>query len=317
MRKSTLRCCAGAALLLAASSGAGAASVYSSGVITNTNPSIYWDLEETTGTTAADQATARPAASGALTPLNNGTYVNATLGQFGPRPSDGFAAMEPESRTPSANNAPSFVTVNDQIGAVEYTSLATAAGVGTGQYTMQAWFNSSAAYNNKALSYFLSRGVGTGTTANTELRDSIAVGGNAIASGKLVYYQGGSNGIIGTGTTTLNANTWYHAAMVRNGDAVTVYLNGNQEFSTNAPWLGGTGDRFTAANRTDYPAFESMAGNVGLGIEGRVDEVAVWDRALSASEVSALYTSAVPEPASAGLLATGLLGLAGRGRHRA
>jgi hypothetical protein len=57
---------------------------------------------------------------------------------------------------------------------------------------------------------------------------------------------------------------------------------------------------------------------VGRDFDGMIDEVAVFDYALNAGQVSQLYATAVPEPATSALLGAGtiVMCLAGRRRQR-
>ena len=297
-----------AGVLLLAATGAAANSIYSNAVITTTNPALYWDLEEQSGSTAFDLA-------GVSGGANNGTYLNASLDGLGPQAPQ-YAAMEPDADPADPqNNAGVFVAGNN--GSVFYNSLATTAGVDVADYSAQAWFNVSEPLNSNILWYVLGRG--NGTTQNADQRDSVGVGGSYtgenVQPSKLFFFPGNSyGGGVASGTTTLLENTWYHVVLVREGDDVTVYLNGEEEISTTLAWNDNPGsptlgERFTAGNRVDHLS-------LSLGITGNVDEVAVWDEALTAEQVQGLYTLAVPEPSTGLLVAGALLGLASARRRR-
>lgn len=255
----------------------------------NTNPTVYWRLDEPVGTTARDS-------SGSF----NGAYYAPAgmlaLGAPGPRPSDGVYAMN------EANLAP---TASGEAGGVEYTSLSTTAGIPTGSYSYQMWFNSSVSnWSDETLQYLFTRANSTG---GSDRRDAVYIGGdyNAAADrGKLALMSGGSTSVT-FGNRVLDPNRWYHLTYVRNdyedpenpgtmlGD-VKLYLNGKLEITTTDPWQTGTGDYFTAGNRTDrHPS---------LGLKGRFDEVVLWDRPLGEAEAKNLYLGALGSPYLASVL---------------
>ncbi len=261
----------------------------------NTNPTVYWRLDEPVGTTARDS---RGSFDGVYYdrqyPANPPAGM-LTLGTPGPRPSDGVYAMSEANLAPDATG---------QAGRVEYTSLTTTAGIPTGSYSYQMWFNSSASsWNDHSLQYLFTRG---NDTTDVGRRDAVYIGGsaNAVADrGKLALLAGG----VGTawGARVLDANRWYHLTFVRNdyedpensgamiGD-VKVYLNGNLEVQSTFPWQGGAGNYFTAGTRTDrHPS---------LGLEGRFDEVVLWDRPLGEAEAKNLYLGALGSPYLASVL---------------
>ena len=88
-----------------------------------------------------------------------------------------------------------------------------------------------------------------------------------------------------TGSTTLSTSTWYHAAFTRTGSTCTTYLNGSQEGAV-------TDSEFSVALGSTF-----MLGtfkNVASYLDGFLDELAVWDVALDADAVTAIYNSGVP-----------------------
>jgi len=102
---------------------------------------------------------------------------------------------------------------------------------------------------------------------------------------------GGTNGVPGTlvfgalaGRTAIKPKTWHHVALVRDRSRVAVYLNGNTE-----PEIAGE-------------AAPDASPNVALGgrsdaeatLEGRIDEVAIYNRALSFQEIRRHYELAGP-----------------------
>lgn len=271
--------CAGVALLPAPRVLAG--SVYSASVINQTQPVIYWDMDTFGGNFATDLS---PFGSPTAATTGEKTF-NAVFSGAGPNPTGGFPSM-------NLNNIALTVDGNQDTIVNQGTAGNTlpGAGVGTTAYSAQVWFNSSVAFNTRTHSYVLGRGE---TYPNSSPWDCVAVGGTAGYTGTLFYYNGqdGSPAIV-PGTHTLIPNTWYHLLFVRNGNTVQGYLNGVLEFSGTAAWPGGAnpGDKITFGGRADYFA----AGKGHLTFQGRVDEAAVWDRALSAQEAAQLYQSALP-----------------------
>jgi hypothetical protein len=101
---------------------------------------------------------------------------------------------------------------------------------------------------------------------------------------------------------------------------------------------GGTFDLFfdgtKAATRTDFPPIQATSMPLLIGkrndldgrgfpVDGRIDETAIWTRALSDGELAALYNggrgmvlTVVPEPSSLTLLGLGLLASLSIGRWR-
>jgi hypothetical protein len=86
------------------------------------------------------------------------------------------------------------------------------------------------------------------------------------------------------GTSTLPSNTWTHLAMTYDGTAVRLYVNGTQVSSTPA-----SGALLTSTQPL------TIGGDpiYGQGFEGLIDEVRVYDRALSANEIKADMNAAI------------------------
>jgi hypothetical protein len=96
-----------------------------------------------------------------------------------------------------------------------------------------------------------------------------------------------------TTTATFNDGQWHNFVFVRQGSEITaVYIDGtNQEISTESVGtvtsVANTGDLVLGA-RADFLA----------PFTGAIDDVAIWDRALTAGEISALYYGANASEAS-------------------
>ena len=107
--------------------------------------------------------------------------------------------------------------------------------------------------------------------------EHLGLGGSACSAGKLIYLQGSAPPL--AGRTTIRRWTWYQVALVRTAGNVRLYLNGDPNPEIDAripgqapPWtgewfFGGRSDR-----RSSW--------------EGRLDEIALFDRSLSAAEIA-------------------------------
>jgi hypothetical protein len=93
------------------------------------------------------------------------------------------------------------------------------------------------------------------------------------------YYSGSFHGIDTDGLLT--DGTWYHVVVTDDGTTVKQYINGSVQSAT------------MASGTIDYTSFVGfLLGRTGSGADGltgAIDEVGVWTRALSGSEVTQLY----------------------------
>ena len=111
-------------------------------------------------------------------------------------------------------------------------------------------------------------------TANSNQMFGLITSGNA--PGKL-YFYGHSNDL--AGTTTIQPDTWYHGAVTHDGSTLRLYMNGQLDASspkTLDTVLDGNG--LTIGYRNGSSLWE-----------GLMDEVQVFDRALSAEEIAAIH----------------------------
>ena len=113
--------------------------------------------------------------------------------------------------------------------------------------------------------------------------DHLGIGGTAHA-GKLVFLSSrrGEPGKLAAGNTKLQRWDWHHVTLVRDGHTVRIYLNGNPQPEIE---VSSTSD---AILRLDHLFFGGRCDNQS-NWEGRLDEVTVFNRALSADEIDNLY----------------------------
>jgi hypothetical protein len=117
------------------------------------------------------------------------------------------------------------------------------------------------------------------------------------------------NGMIESGVWTFIATTITYAAGTGGGDLWTTYINGVQVASGTMPGTStGTYPNETATSG----AFIGGQSNGGGAFNGYLDDVSLYNSALSASQIASLYDSylsPVPEPGIGAILGTGLAGL--------
>jgi hypothetical protein len=113
---------------------------------------------------------------------------------------------------------------------------------------------------------------------------------------RLLLWGNGTNNFA-TGTSNLSINTWYHVACTYDGrggstayNGITLYINGVAESVTTS---GG-----------GYTAMSNTSQNVEIGkhltneLLGNIDETAIFNTELSASDVTAIYNNGVPNDIS-------------------
>jgi len=128
--------------------------------------------------------------------------------------------------------------------------------------------------------HFVSRfGTGGHSTYQFILRNTSA------AKWSLATYDGTGSGDSLTSTATASANTWYHVAAVIDGTSKKIYVNGSEVASSTVAFSVNTssGEGLNIGGRDDFGASNSERMN------GKIDQVRVFSKALSASEVSTLY----------------------------
>lgn len=147
-------------------------------------------------------------------------------------------------------------------------------------YSIEFWFRNSLSNDSRPVTaYLFSRGIDGMKDAEG---DHLGIGGTHTAKGKLIFYQGNHSGGLLIGQSTLESESWHHVAMTREGDRLKVYLNGNPR-----PEID---DKFARTYPKDHPQF-FFGGRTDnfANLQGRLDEIAIYDRVLSPEEISVHY----------------------------
>jgi hypothetical protein len=152
-------------------------------------------------------------------------------------------------------------------------------------YTVELWFANGLPADARAITgCLLSRAAAKGADDGGEC---LAIGGAGGSPGRLIFFRAGRAKEALAGRTALETNTWNHVALVRDGKAVKVFLNGAErpEIAASVAWEPPAGGRLILGAAPD--------GSEGL--EGRIDEAAVYARPLTAQEVRGHWRAARPE----------------------
>lgn len=229
----------------------------------------------------------------------DGTIYGATLGADGPWSSLGVSA--------DGDTAMSFDGVNDYVDLGNSSSLQP-----SGAYTISAWVyregDGIGVFNGIVTTCKKTGTLDRGQYGYSLLYDPAA---NIVKS--YIDEDGAGDWKKADSDGDLSLNTWYYLTGVWDGSTVTLYVDGIAQTITGS------------ANKITYHAgTESAIGqywwNPGEGyFDGIIDEPAIFNKALTTSEIQGLYgagTAVIPEPATLSLLGFGLLGLLGFRKKR-
>ena len=156
-------------------------------------------------------------------------------------------------------------------------------------YSIEFWFRNSLPNRSRSVTaYLFSRGIDGMKEAEG---DHLGIGGTYASAGRLLVYQGNQSKGLLTGLAQVPPKSWHHVAMVRDGEGIRVYLNGNPK-----PDIDG---KFARSYPKSHPQFFLGGRNDNFAnLQGRLDEVALYNRALTPEEISAHYRAVKLSPAS-------------------
>jgi hypothetical protein len=276
------------------------ATPYSDAVLAD-NPVAYYRLQETSGTLAANSSAAGATLDGSTATFGNPQTSPSTqpqIGQPGPRPTD------------MVNGLPLIGFEADNVGILQTNNTGAQGTVPdnalldiTGALTLEAWVKKNATQvssgNNEGI---IGKFLGTGNqrsyalaVTNTTHTLQFIVNTTGASTGNVVYTP--------AGYTLPAGGDWVHIVGVfEPNTSMTVYVNGavvGTPLTTGVPAAVFSGSADLWIGRQF-----STATNVSF--EGLIDEVAIYNTALSAEQVAAHYNAAVPEPAGIVLAVFGL-----------
>jgi hypothetical protein len=152
-------------------------------------------------------------------------------------------------------------------------------------YSVEFWFFNTrdlSQPNAPAVSGYLFSRAGAAEATNAQPGDHLGIGGVESSPRDRLFFYDGQNVL--PGRTQLALNTWYQVSLVRSGDQVRVYLNGdvaNPEIQgSSAPRATSTG--VVLGTRSDgYAPFQ-----------GRIDEAALFAKPLQPEQIQAHFAAA-------------------------
>lgn len=154
-----------------------------------------------------------------------------------------------------------------------------------GTYSVELWLWNGLPTDERAVTgYLFSRGPDGDKQCPG---DHLGIGGTwrSDLTGKLLFFNGNARDQVLGGRTSLAWREWHHVVLVRDGSKVAVFLNGNPE-----PEI--IGECEVTMPSGPQPIFIGGRSDHLFNFEGKLDEVAIYDRALSADLVAAHYQAA-------------------------
>jgi len=240
--------------------------------VTGMSPWLYWKLDETTGTTAAD------------------TSGNGRTGTYNPN----AAAFTRGIVGALATDTPNLgVTLNGTTSCINTTSTTTMNA--PAQITEVVWFKTTTTNGGKLLGFEMPQtGVAMPGSGGTYDRHIYMDGAGKVWFG---VYNGGYFTI--SSPTALNNGAWHMAAatMGTGGmalwiDGVQVGTNANAAGETTTGWfragcgnLGGWGGSWTGANSPTT----STSPTQNRPFAGSLDEISVWQSVLTNAQIASLW----------------------------
>lgn len=91
-------------------------------------------------------------------------------------------------------------------------------------------------------------------------------------------------------TITLGTSDWYHIACTYDGSTLTEYVNA---VSTDNEAYSGTGSGYVSKFTVGASFNESTGGSISDYIDAYIDEMGVWSRALTSTEITRLYNASL------------------------
>lgn len=231
------------------------------------NPLGYWQLNESSGATAANQGSTEAA--------GNATYTNFSAGEY---------AVAAGPLTGSGNNVAAAGFNGTLTGGIaNYVNIPQAAisSIGTGAYSMEMWFNCPTASADPAkclLTFQNSTNENTGVWVQD---NSIGFYFNCLGENKFAW-------------SCVANSQWYDLVLSRDASSnVTAYLNGTQILSVSGVTDdvgGGTNSRNKIGAGNDF-WYDTLSNP----FDGQIGQVAIYGSAMSQETALAHYNAGITD----------------------
>ncbi len=177
-----------------------------------------------------------------------------------------YGAIFTEDRFNEENGAMSFNGTSNYIGELDPSSLLTT------KYSVSAWFksNSTTPLNTIFATESSSYGFQVGFLNQPNI-------------GEISFYSGagGNNDSLISSSNNYNNNNWHHVVFTRDGNNIYLYINGELDSSRLRVNL----------NLTDLSLQIGNHRNLSRHFNGLLDDIRIYNRAISEEEVNLLYNS--------------------------
>lgn len=228
-------------------------------------PVVHYQLNQIAGTKVPGRTVGSPIAT-----LEDGIAL------YLPGPGSG------EGLSPHPELKPSnFVGPNEINRAIHFAGGRMRAKQSVGlSYTTDFWFWNGLPNNARAVTgYMFSRGANADKEANG---DHLGIGGTHEpgAEGKLIFFNGNRANKLLVGQKTIQPRTWHYVALIRDAEKVSVYLDGKLEIEGSIP---------STVPAEPHELFFAGRNDNFANFEGKLDEIAIYDRTLSADEIKSHF----------------------------
>jgi len=142
-------------------------------------------------------------------------------------------------------------------------------------FSISAWINVSSFQNDACV-------ISKWGSTSTDQSYFFGFNGSADNTKLIVYEKSGSTThVINSTSTTITTGNWFHVAYVRNSTQTIIYINGVAETFSNTNTINsGNSQPIIVGRQYGYP---------GTSFNGKIDQMRLFNKALSSSEITTLY----------------------------